>query len=70
MKCSHGSTTGSLDREALFYLRSRGLPYRAAQRLLVESFIGEVVEEVTAEGLWERYMQRVSAWLGAEGRSR
>ena len=66
VKCSHGSTAGSLDKEALFYLRSRGLPYRAAQRLLVESFVGEVIEEIGATGLTDRFMQRVGGWLGAE----
>lgn len=46
VKCSHGSTTGQLDDEAIFYLRSRGLPEKAAKELLVKAFLGEVLEEV------------------------
>ena len=46
MKCSHGSTTGQLDEEAVFYLRSRGLSEKAAKELLVKAFLGEVLEEV------------------------
>lgn len=46
VKCSHGSTTGQLDEEAVFYLRSRGLSEKAAKELLVKAFLGEVLEEV------------------------
>jgi len=46
VKCSHGSTTGQLDEEAVFYLRSRGLSEKSAKELLVKAFLGEVLEEV------------------------
>lgn len=46
VKCSHGSTTGQLDEEALFYLRARGLSARNARRLLVEAFVGEIMEAI------------------------
>jgi Fe-S cluster assembly protein SufD len=49
VKCSHGSTTGQLDDEAIFYLRSRGLSEKAAKELLVKAFLGEVLEEVQNE---------------------
>jgi len=65
VKCSHGSTIGELDRLALFYLRSRGLPYRRARRLLVESFLGEVVEEMTLPGVQAAFMARIGDWLDA-----
>jgi Fe-S cluster assembly protein SufD len=45
VKCSHGSTTGQLDEEAVFYLQSRGISERSARNLLVEAFIGEVLEK-------------------------
>ncbi len=44
VKCSHGATVGELDREALFYLRSRGIPARDARRLLIGSFLAETIE--------------------------
>ncbi len=45
VKCSHGSTTGQLDEEAVFYLQSRGISERSARNLLVEAFIGEVLDK-------------------------
>jgi Fe-S cluster assembly protein SufD len=45
VKCSHGSTTGQLNEEAVFYLQSRGISERSARNLLVEAFIGEVLEK-------------------------
>ena len=63
VKCSHGSTVGELDAEALFYLRSRGLNETAARALLLEAFVGEIVDDIpTSEG---RDMVRadIRTWL-------
>lgn len=49
VKCSHGAATGSLDKGALFYLRSRGLPEPIARRLLIEGFLAEALQEVSLE---------------------
>lgn len=46
VKCSHGSTTGQFDEDAVFYLQARGLSEDSAYRLLTTAFIGEVVEQV------------------------
>lgn len=46
VKCSHGSTTGQLDDEAVFYLQSRGISKSAAERLLVEAFIADVLDRI------------------------
>lgn len=46
VKCSHGSTTGQLDEEALFYFRSRGLSKKTARELLIRAFVAEVFEQV------------------------
>ncbi len=46
VKCKHGSTTGQLDQEALFYLRSRGLSADAAKQILMMSFVDEVVSKI------------------------
>ncbi len=61
--CSHGSTIGALDELAMFYLRSRGIPYATARRMMVESFLGEVIEEMATEELQSAFMQRVGDWL-------
>ena len=47
MKCTHGATVGRLDDVARFYVRSRGIPAEAADRLLTYAFAAEVVDEVT-----------------------
>lgn len=49
VKCSHGSTTGQLDEESIFYLRARGLSERAARQLMVSAFVGDVFEKVENE---------------------
>ncbi|PYG29845.1 SufB/SufD family protein [Pelagimonas varians] len=61
--CSHGSTSGAIDDDALFYLQSRGIPHSIAQDLLVLSFIAEAVDEIEAEALREEILSRSEAWL-------
>jgi len=46
VKCSHGSTTGQLDDDAVFYLRARGLSEKSARSLITQAFITEVVDKV------------------------
>lgn len=64
VKCSHGATTGQLDDEPLFYLRSRGLNEVEARALLIEAFLAEVIEKSTADALHSEFTQRVKTWLG------
>jgi len=47
VKCSHGSTTGQLDENAVFYLRSRGMSEKQARELLVQAFIGDVLSKLS-----------------------
>ena len=47
VKCSHGSTSGNLDEELIFYLRSRGLNYKQSKELLINGFLLDVVEKIT-----------------------
>jgi len=51
VKCTHGATVGELDETALFYLRSRGIPRDAAERLLVRAFASEVLAAVADEAV-------------------
>jgi Fe-S cluster assembly protein SufD len=46
VKCSHGSTTGQLDEEAVFYLRARGISEKSARHLMVAAFIGDVLSKI------------------------
>jgi Fe-S cluster assembly protein SufD len=43
VKCSHGATTGQIDKDEMFYLRARGIPPAVARRLLVAGFLNEVI---------------------------
>ena len=47
VKCSHGSASGSLDEDSIFYLMSRGLNYKQARELLINGFLLDVVEKIT-----------------------
>ncbi len=59
VSCTHGNTIGSLDDAALFYMRSRGLPEPEARALLMEAFVGEVVERIEHDGARDA----VRAWV-------
>ena len=61
--CSHGSTSGAIDEEALFYLRSRGVPESEAQDLLVLAFLAEAIEEIEDETIAEDLRDRLEGWL-------
>ena len=47
VKCSHGSASGSLNQDSIFYLMSRGLNYKQAKELLINGFLLDVVEKIT-----------------------
>lgn len=49
--CSHGSTTGQIDKEALFYLQSRGINRRQAETLLLSAFLSDVINNIKVEPL-------------------
>ncbi|MFI5403645.1 MAG: Fe-S cluster assembly protein SufD, partial [Planctomycetota bacterium] len=54
VKCSHGSTVGQLDKDALFYLRSRGLTEAAARHVLVRAFAGDVADRLGIPAVRQR----------------
>ena len=49
--CSHGATVGSLDEQAIFYLCSRGIPYKQARRLLLRAFVAAIFDAIPDEAL-------------------
>ena len=63
VKCSHGSTTGQLDADAIFYLRTRGLSTSAAVRILTEAFAGEIVDRIPHEALRDQVRALVETKL-------
>ncbi len=61
--CSHGSTSGAIDEDALYYLRARGIPKPIATNLLTLSFLAQAVEEIEDEGLRDEITSRLESWL-------
>ena len=66
VKCSHGTTAGRMDDNALFYLRSRGIPEKQARALLIEAFINQAMEEVTYEPILEQTSLIIQKWLAED----
>ncbi|HKQ54256.1 MAG TPA: Fe-S cluster assembly protein SufD [Methyloceanibacter sp.] len=62
--CGHGSTSGQIDDELLFYLEARGIPEAEARALLVQAFVGEAIERIEDEGLREALRAAAADWLG------
>ena len=61
--CSHGSTSGAIDDDALFYLQSRGVPVGQAQDLLTLAFLAEALDEIENEDLADALRDRLENWL-------
>ena len=61
--CSHGSTSGAIDEEAMFYLRSRGVPQGQAQDLLVLAFLAEAIDEIEDPVIAADILSRLDGWL-------
>jgi Fe-S cluster assembly protein SufD len=61
--CSHGSTCGEIDENALFYLTSRGIPIAEAQDMLVLAFLNEAIDEITNQDIKEIIAKRLKDWM-------
>ena len=61
VKCSHGATVGQLDEEEMFYLMSRGLNKRQAERLVIFGFFGEVLDRLPLPGVVEELKAAIEA---------
>ncbi len=69
VKCSHGAATGQLDQNALFYMQQRGIPEEQARRMLMEAFVGDVIDTVHIPGLRDRLhhlVERRFSGLGSD----
>jgi Fe-S cluster assembly protein SufD len=59
VRCTHGATVGKLEEEPLFYLKSRGIPEKEAERLLVEGFFDPIMQRIPFEGVRARFQQSI-----------
>lgn len=64
VKCSHGATTGRLDEESLFYLRSRGIGIKEAQALLTLAFAEDVLSRINIEEIKDHLVEIIHQSLG------
>ncbi len=63
VKCSHGSTIGPIDENAIFYLRSRGMSKNAATKILISSFINEELSSINDDQLSEFVQKKLVRYL-------
>ncbi|MDE0385174.1 MAG: Fe-S cluster assembly protein SufD, partial [Defluviicoccus sp.] len=63
VKCSHGATVGDLDRDALFYLRARGIDEEEARALLTRAFVADLLTSLPVASLRPAVEEAVDAWL-------
>lgn len=63
VRCTHGATSGQVQPEELFYLKSRGIPENAAKGLIVRGFLNEVVNRLPGEKLTDYFHQQIEAHL-------
>ena len=60
VRCSHGATSGEIEKEELFYLEARGISKEKAQRLIVSGFLNEVVGRLENEAVREHLQARLA----------
>ena len=63
VKCTHGATTGQIDKEALYYLRARGINEDLARIMMIRSFTEEVLEFITDDVLLDLHKRVVERWF-------
>ena len=64
VKCAHGATVGELNRDALFYLASRGVPEEEAKALLTQAFVADAIDRIGEEEVREAFHADAVSWLG------
>jgi Fe-S cluster assembly protein SufD len=65
VRCTHGATSGQIEQEELFYLMSRGITKRAAQKLIVHGFLQEVIDRLDQPAIGAKLAQMVQAKFAA-----
>ncbi len=64
VRCTHGATVGKIDADQVFYLRSRGIPYADAERLIVEGFFDPIMQRIPFEGVRSRFQEAITTKMG------
>ena len=61
VKCSHGSSSGSIDKDSIFYLRSRGINETDAKKMMIEGFLAEVINKIKNEKIKNIFFNKLNA---------
>jgi Fe-S cluster assembly protein SufD len=64
VRCTHGATIGKIDPDQVFYLRSRGIPYKDAERLIVEGFFDPIMQRIPFGGVRTRFQDSILKKMG------
>ena len=63
VSCGHGSTTGALDENSIFYLRARGIDQSSAQKMLIKAFAKEVIDEFSLSSVQDISEIALDRWI-------
>lgn len=63
VRCTHGATVGKIDPEQVFYLESRGIPKKEAEKLVIEGFFDPIMQRIPYEGVRSRLQEAISIKL-------
>ena len=64
VRCTHGATVSRMDEEQIFYMRTRGVPRKEAERLLIEGFFAEILDRIPFEKIRERFRAGIARKMG------
>lgn len=63
VQCAHGATSGALDEEPLFYMQTRGITKEEAKRLLIASYLSDVIKDIPSEKIQSIFQSEIDMWL-------
>ena len=63
VQCSHGSTTGEIDSDALFYMQSRGIKIDQAKKMLINSFLSNLISDIKNKEILKMINNQINAWI-------
>jgi Fe-S cluster assembly protein SufD len=66
VRCTHGATSGQIDADELFYMRTRGIPVPVAQRLIVTGFLNEVIQRLDQPAIADRLNRLIAEKFAKE----
>lgn len=65
VRCTHGATVGKIDQDQIFYLRSRGVPEKEAEKVIVEGFFDPIMQRIPFEGVRGRFQKAIEDKMAA-----